>query len=139
MKRDVSSELAALPNTDDFVYAVDDLADTWIADGVGVDSADQIFRFIEEHPCLDYGAPGALVHFLERFPAAGYEGKLVESVGRSPTYVTLGMLNRLINVANDPSRRAALLAVLASVPRNPAASENARDIARDLLRYHGQP
>ena len=36
-----------------------------------------IFRFMEEHPDTDFGAPGPIVHKLEEL--GGYENALVES------------------------------------------------------------
>jgi hypothetical protein len=56
-----------------------------------------VLRFIENHPDEDLGAPGPLVHFVERFYRRGYEDQLVESVRRRPTELNLWMLNRLIN------------------------------------------
>jgi len=55
--------------------------------------------FMEEHPEIDYGTPGPLVHFLERFYKKGYEEQLVLSIRRKPTCHTIWMLNRLINGA----------------------------------------
>jgi len=39
----------------------------------------------EEHSAIDFGTPGPLVHFMERFYGKGYEEKLIESVRRKPT------------------------------------------------------
>ncbi len=37
------------------------------------------------HPEVDFGSPGELVHFVEKFYHQGYEDLLLESVLKSPT------------------------------------------------------
>jgi len=59
-----------------------------------------IIKFIENNPGVDFGQPGALVHFVEKFYRRGYEDLLVSSLERHPTVHTVWMLNRIIN---DPS------------------------------------
>lgn len=61
-------------------------------------------RFIEEHPRLDFGRPGPLVHYVESFYGNDYEGLLVESVKRCPTPHTLLMLLRIINGEEEHKR-----------------------------------
>jgi len=41
-----------------------------------------ILEFISEHPEVDFGSPGYLVHFVERFYHQGYEDLLMEVVGK---------------------------------------------------------
>lgn len=57
------AELKKVPKDGDFAYALNDLTDDWRARGVGLDGVEASLAFIETHPGLDYGAPGALVHF----------------------------------------------------------------------------
>lgn len=45
----------------------------------------------------DFGMPGAIVHFVERFYKNGYEELLIESVKKRPTIHTVWMLNRVMN------------------------------------------
>jgi hypothetical protein len=45
--------------------------------GAGLEVVEPILRFMEAHGDLDYGPPGALVHFVERFYRQGYEGLLL--------------------------------------------------------------
>ena len=61
-----------------------------------------ILEFISEHPEVDFGAPGELVHFVERFYHQGYEELLMESVLKSPTVHNIWMLHRCCN-DNDPN------------------------------------
>ncbi len=59
-----------------------------------------ILNIMESNPDLDYGMPGPLVHFLERFYKKGYEKLLIDSVSKNPTLQTIQMIKRIIN---DPS------------------------------------
>ena len=56
-----------------------------------------ILKFMEQHPTVDFGVPGPLVHFVERFYRKGYEDILCESFARRPTKHTVLMMHRLIN------------------------------------------
>jgi hypothetical protein len=79
---------------------------------------------MEDHPSIEYGTPGALVHFVERFYGKGYEDKLVESVKRKPTLSTVWMLNRLINGTKVPDTKRLLVATLKQARLNPLADRN---------------
>src|SRR4051794_39753514 len=98
---DVRDQLSRIASSDDMLSEQYGLTDEWNAAGVRVESVEPILRFMEDHPDLDYGMPGPLVHFAERFHRKGYESKLVESVERKPTSHTLWMLNRLTNGTDD--------------------------------------
>src|SRR5689334_10333712 len=54
-----------------------------------------ILSVIEKYPDADFGAPGVLVHTLEKI--SGYEGLLIESIQRRPAPLALIMLSRLRN------------------------------------------
>ena len=138
--RDMSSELqAALLRTtvsEDLSAALKDIVD-------GLDPSDAttvpvLLRFVEEHPDLDFGAPGPLVHFVERFYGRGYEAELLTSLARSPTSHTLWMLNRIINGTAEPAQRARLLEVLRSSAEHPSANQIVRETALDFLRHQNE-
>ena len=61
-----------------------------------------ILEFISKHPEVDFGSPGYLVHFVERFYHQGYEDLLIEAVGKRPTLHNIWMLHRCYN-DNDPA------------------------------------
>jgi hypothetical protein len=132
-KHSVTDELMEIPTNDDFASRSAELVDIWIADGVGVDATESVLRFMEEHPSVDFGAPGALVHFLERFYGNGYEERLIASVGRRPTSVTVWMVNRLLNGAKREAERASLLKLLEEVLTNPLADSGAVQMANRFL------
>ena len=60
-----------------------------------------ILDFISNHPKVDFGSPGDLVHFVEKFYHKGYEELLMESVLKRPTMHNIWMLHRCYN-AHDP-------------------------------------
>ena len=94
---EVSEQLQRLTDCSDFSSQAEELVDTWMSNGVGLEVVDPVLRFMERNPSILYGMPGALVHFVERFYGQGYEQALIESIRRRPTPHTVWMLNRVIN------------------------------------------
>lgn len=108
---------------DDFNFRTGRLTDAWSSAPVGCDAVAPIFRFMEDHPDIDYGVPGSLVHFIETFQGR-YEPLLLASLQRKPVLPTVWMLNRLINGTHDPAQREKLLAALArTVPSEDELSD----------------
>jgi hypothetical protein len=68
------------------------------------ESVESFLRLIENNPKTDFGMPGPLVHFLEKYYKNGYENKLVESVRRQPVPHNVWMLNRIINGSKGDSK-----------------------------------
>ncbi len=87
-----------------------------------------ILTFMEQNPDLDFGAPGPLVHFVERFHGAGYDAELFASLERRPTPHTLMMLQRLINGATTVGERTRLLWLLEKSATHPAADTDLREL-----------
>ena len=56
-----------------------------------------LFTFIENYPCVDFGAPGPIGHFIEQYTPSVYELALQESVLKKPAIYSLYLLNRCIN------------------------------------------
>jgi hypothetical protein len=94
-----------------------------------------LFRTMERLGETELGSPGPLVHTLETW-RGGYERFLAESVSRKPTYLSVWMVNRLLNAR--PSDAEAWLDLLRSVAHDPAASDEARSAASDFLAYQGR-
>jgi hypothetical protein len=82
---------------DDFMDVADEVTEELEKRLDAFDAIESILMLMENNPDVDYGMPGALVHFMETFYKKGYEEKLVESLTRKPTEYTVWMLNRLIN------------------------------------------
>jgi hypothetical protein len=117
--KDISEQLEAIASPDDVASSTAELTEAWSAANVGVESLEPILRFMEEHPDLEYGMPGPLVHFIEEFSLKGYEERLIESVGRRPTILTVWMLNRVLNGTKEPAKRQALVRAMRQAASNP--------------------
>ena len=95
-----------------------------------------IFRFMEEHPQADFGAPGPIVHAMEEL--GGYEEALAESIMRRPIPHTLWMVSRILNSDLAPAERQRWLGELRRVATDPNASADARAEASELLEHQTQ-
>jgi len=126
----------ARKNKDDFRYACSKITKTLPASDEGLPLVGVILDFMEENEELDYGMPGALTHFSEKFYRHGYEKLLLESVSRHPTAQTLFMLNRLINGTTDPQTRDVLIGLVKSATNHPLANSMARELAEDYVAHH---
>lgn len=123
---EVTAELDAIASEADFAFRSDGLTERWAVAGAGSETIEPILRFMESHPDVDYGSPGPLAHFVERFYRNGYEDHLIQSIRRKPTTQTAWMLNRLINGTRDPSTRRNLIELMVAARDNANAGEQAK-------------
>src|SRR5882724_375014 len=121
--QEITDQLQRIASSDNFAERTAELTDTWTSAGEGVETIEPILRFIEQNPTTDFGMPGPLVHFVERFYGKGYEEKLVESVQRKPTSLTVWMLNRVINGTKSPDEKRQLIATMEQARLNPFADQ----------------
>jgi hypothetical protein len=89
---------------------------------------ERLLRFIENHPDDDLGAPGPLVHYLERFYRRGYEGQLLVSARRTPTLHNVWMLNRLIN-GSQGTELADYIAAMRAIATDADTRDDVRQLA----------
>jgi hypothetical protein len=130
----VGQQLAQIATAgDDFLHRSLDLVESWEQGGVSVEAVEPILRFMEEHPDIDYGVPGSLVHFVERFHKKGYERRLVESISRKPTCHTVWMLNRLIN-GSEGDELVRYVELMESVKQHPLADPEIVEQVDDFLK-----
>lgn len=94
-----------------------------------------VLLFMEHHPEVDFGAPGPLVHYLEKFYRNGYEELLTESFKRRPTPHTAFMMNRLIN-GSSGEVKAAYLALLRGASERTDIDETSLEAIREFLALH---
>ncbi|MEK5215234.1 hypothetical protein [Psychrobacillus sp. FSL H8-0487] len=94
-----------------------------------------IFKLMEKYPNINFGRPGPLVHFVEKFYKNGYEEKLVESLKREPTQHTVWMLNRVIN-GSQGDRKAYFINVLDNIIAFPNLDEEIVSLARHFKSLH---
>lgn len=90
-----------------------------------------ILEFISEHPEVDFGAPGELVHFVERFYHQGYEDLLMEVVGKKPTLHNIWMLHRCCN-DNDPNLVWQIQALVGELKKDKTLDSQVRSMIEDL-------
>ena len=67
------------------------------------DLVEPILEIIESNPNVDFGMPGDLVHFVEKFYKKGYEELLISSVKRHPTLHNIWMVHRCYNDVENPN------------------------------------
>ncbi len=100
------------------------------------DAVVPVLTFIERHATADLGLPGPLVHFLETVP--GYERAVLQSVRAQPTFLTIWMLNRILNVVDeDDARRPYIEALEATLDRQDV-DQGARRAAEQALRHQAR-
>jgi hypothetical protein len=131
--QEIIDQLRSVSGADDFAEKTTQLTNTWSSAGVALEAVDPILQFMEQHPNIDFGTPGALVHFVERFHRKGYEEKLIESVQRKPVAHTVWMLNRLINGTEKVEERKRLIAIMSQVTTNPSADTQTVELANHFL------
>ena len=90
-----------------------------------------ILDFISKHPEVDFGAPGELVHFVERFYHQGYEELLMESVLKSPTVHNIWMLHRCYN-DNDPNLVRQIQTLVGELKKDKTLDSQVRSMIEDL-------
>ena len=100
---------------------------------IAPDHATHQLRFMEENPGLDLGAPGPLVHFVEKFHGVGYEEKLLRSLSRRPTTHTVWMLDRVLNSTRDSRARDRLLDALRAAQNHPMVDDQTKKQAARFL------
>jgi hypothetical protein len=83
--QEIKKQLDGKISGDGFAVLSYELTDAWSAANVGLEAVEPILQFMEDHEELDYGMPGPLSHFIEKFYRKGYEPKLLQSVKRKPT------------------------------------------------------
>ena len=98
-----------------------------------LDSVQPLLRLMERHPLTDFGSPGSIVHFVERFYKKGYEEELLLSLKRMPTLHTVWMLNRLINGTDQAE---VYLELLKEISENASYDKEIREEALHFLSIH---
>lgn len=90
-----------------------------------------ILELIANHPEVDFGSPGELVHFVEKFYHQGYEDLLLESVLKSPTVHNIWMLHRCYN-DNDPNLVRQIQTLVRELKKDKTLDSQVRSMIEDL-------
>lgn len=96
-----------------------------------------LFAIMERMPVTEMGAPGPLVHALERM-RGHYEGQLDESVKRRPAKLSVWMINRILNGTRDSGQRQVYLDLLRIAAEHPSAPESVKSDARHFVQYQSR-
>ncbi len=97
---------------------------------------DVMFRTMERLAGADLGTPGPLVQGLEKFK--DYEPRLVESVRRLPTPLSVWMVNRILNTRLPKERREFLLSLLEEAFLHPEINDQERQNILGFLEHQGR-
>ena len=135
--KEITDQMEHLASAEDFASRSEYLVDRWNSGNVGFEAVEPILRFMEEHPSIEFGMPGALVHFVENFHQSGYEEKLLGSISRRPTQHTVWMVNRLINGTTEPAARQRLITLMAHAKSNPLVDSDTVDQINRFLKRLG--
>ncbi len=96
-------------DSDDFECIEEECIEEIEESDLGLNAVEPLIKLMERHPLADFGAPGAIVHFVEKYYKKGYEEILYQSIKRSPAMHTVWMLNRICNDKNSPDKFKKLL------------------------------
>ena len=123
-------QLEELIGTDEFEYRSEEIMEQLEDEGAGIEITESLLSIMERHPLDDYGMPGAMTHFIERF-YPDFLPPLIASVKRRPAAHTVWMLQRCINAASDKEE---LIAVLRDVADDSSVEQIIRDEANSFLK-----
>jgi hypothetical protein len=132
-KAHLRDQLLKAKESPDFISEAESITERLIEEGASLESVTVILKFMEEHSAIDFGAPGPLAHFVEKFYGRGYEAELISSIGRKPTSHTIWLLNRIINGTRQQADRERLINVLRQAENHPASDAEAKHQATHFL------
>ncbi|NQX38795.1 hypothetical protein SAMN05421820_101830 [Pedobacter steynii] len=120
----------------EFINLQYDIVDEMEADKIGFDAVENILELMEKNHLVEFGTPGPLTHFIEKFykeRQEDYENLLKKSVKDKPTVHTVWLLNRVIN---GNKKQKELIGILNSISKDKEIKQEIRDVANNFLEYH---
>lgn len=126
-------ELTDAVETENF-QLTDEILSKIKAEDDSIEYVRKLLSYMENNPDIDYGMPGPIVHYMEKYYRNGYEQLLHDSVVRKPTVHTLWMLNRVIN-GSDKAEKDKYLLSLKEISNNKSLPENVREEAKSFLKH----
>lgn len=85
-------------------FETSEILDEMYNNEIGEEYVEFLINFMSDNPNIDYGMPGPIVHFVEKYPIEYYLGFLLEAIEKKPNSTLLWMLNRITNVADKISK-----------------------------------
>lgn len=107
---------------------------------MGFESVQYVLELMEQYPLVEFGSPGPLTHFIEKFYQENklvYQELLMKSVLKKPTVHTVWLLNRVINGVKTESYLE-LIQVLKSISVNTAIHQEICLGAANFLEYQSK-
>lgn len=81
-------------------FETSEILDEMYNNETGEEYVEFLINFMSDNPNIDYGMPGPIVHFIEKYPIEYYLGFLLKAIETKPNATLLWMLNRITNVAD---------------------------------------
>jgi hypothetical protein len=88
---------------------------------------------MSDHPDLNYGMPGAFVHFIETFPEEAYVDFLIANIRKQPTEHNIWMLLRIMNTWKSP-RHAEYVEVMKQALLHPQIGATVKETLEEDLK-----
>ena len=130
MLEELIEEMEKSIESDDFELVMEDCMQKVEMEDIGSEAITPLLKFMERHPLADFGMPGAIVHYVERFYKNGYEELLMKSIKRRPTMHTVWMLNRIINGSEEAEK---YIDLMREVINRPDVHEDIKKSAENFL------
>ena len=134
MVEELLQEIEQFVGSDDFEYEMETRMSQIEAEGAGMEIIDKLLQIMERHPLDDFGMPGAMVHFIEKFTPK-YEPALVRSIKRRPSLHTIWMLNRCINGSDHKDE---YINILMEIADREDVEKEIRDSAQEFVDFQTQ-
>lgn len=120
---------------DEFIGLQYDIVDEMETDKVGFEITQDILELMGKNPLVEFGSPGPLTHFIEKFyndNQEQYQKILKNSVGEKPTIHTVWLLNRIIN-GTEGKTKMELTQIMKSISRDLNLNKEIREVAEKFL------
>jgi len=119
----------------DFICLQYDIVDEMEKENVGFEITQDVFELMEKNPLVEFGTPGPLTHFIEKFyndNQEQYQTILKKSVREKPTIHTVWLLNRVIN-GNKGQIKMELTRIMEFISKDENLNEEIREVAENFL------
>ena len=135
--QEIISRIEHFEPTDDGWLELDGLIQRLLAFEHPERGIDALLGVLERFPEGDgYGVFWSILHALESLP--GYQNKLVESVLRRPSEMTVTMINRMLNAGLTEVGGTNLLILLENVARNQTYPAAIREEAKGYIEWQNR-
>ncbi|WP_413511689.1 hypothetical protein [Myroides odoratus] len=124
-------------NEEEFALIQYDIVDIMEQNQMGMEAVQPIIELMEKYPLVEFGSPGALTHFMEKFYQENsrfYEELLLQSILKQPTVHTVWLLNRVINGTKTENDKE-LIQALKSVSMNKSIHQEIQKVAVNFLKH----